>query len=110
MLGCLIKLIGLVAILFVVLLVLVQFGGGSCIRTIDRTVPTIDDATWEVTTPYKLYYANKVDYIKDIDGRIITVTMIDWYEQVGNKRIRHADTITLDSRVMGNIEVKRRSD
>ena len=107
-LGCIIKLLVIVILLGVVFLIFLQLSGGSCVRTIDRSEPTIAAAPWEVTTPMKLYYAEKADVVKDAKGEVLSGTMTGWYERVNSKWVKRSGSITLEARLYGKIEVKRR--
>ena len=100
--GCFIKaIIALIIILGIALLVL-QCGGNSCIRKIDKTLPDISKVPWEVTTPSHLYYAD------DVLETDISVTMSGWYEQLDAKWVKQKGAITLDRKIYGRITVRRR--
>lgn len=107
-LGCIIKLLVIFSILMLLFLAFLQLSGGSCIRRIDTTLPGQDVASWEVTTPMKLYYAAEVDIVKNDSGIIESVTMHTWYERINNRWIKHDEPITLKRRIYGAIQVKRR--
>ncbi len=106
-LGCFIRILVVIGILLFIFFLFLQLSGGSCIRKIDRTLPAEETATWEVTTPMKLYYAEKVEVVKDGES-IVSVTMTGWYERVNDKWVRREKPITLERRIYGKIEVKGR--
>lgn len=106
-LGCFIRILVVIGILLFIFFLFLQLSGGSCIQKIDRTLPTEESATWEVTTPMKLYYAEKVDVVKDDEG-IVSVTMVGWYERVNDKWVRHKESVIFERRIYGKIEVKGR--
>lgn len=109
LIGCMVRVLVVLLIILVLLLVLVQFlGGGSCIRKIDRSIPTAELAPWEVTTLMKLYYAEDAAVIRDQGGAVSAVTMTGWYEQLNGKWIRHAAPVTLEARIYGPLTVQRR--
>lgn len=103
-----IRILVVVILLMVIWLGFIIISGQSCIRRIDNTLPATDEAVWEVTTPMKLYYAEKADVKKDGKGVIASVTMTGWYEKVNDKWVKRAAPITLERRIYGIIEVKQR--
>lgn len=106
-LGCFIKVLIVIIIISVLILLFTQFSGVSCIKKIDKTLPSLDKASWEVTTPMKLYYAETVN-IQENESGIISADLFGWYEQFNGKWVYHKDKITLERRLYGMIEVKRR--
>lgn len=100
--GCIIKVMVILIILLGIVLLINQCSGGSCIRKIDKSVPDITAAPWEVTTPTHLYYAREaVD-----NGEAVIMT--DWYEYLNKKWVKHSGNITLEKRIYGEITVNRR--
>lgn len=109
LLGCAIKILVVIILLGVILLLVMQFSGLSCIRKIDQTLPAIDKVPWEVATPMKLYYAEKADTLTDDNG-IVSVVMTGWYENIKGRWIKRSGPILLERRIYGKIEVKRRTE
>lgn len=66
------------------------FGGGSCIKRIDKTLPDVNIAPWEIITPSHVYYAKEV-----IDNGIDSIDIISWYEQINNIWIYRSELLTL---------------
>jgi hypothetical protein len=101
-LGCIIKGILVIGIIMVGVFVFLNCSGGSCVKKIDQTLPTIAEAPWSVVTPTHLYYSQNVTQIKT------GVVMVNWWVQSNNKWVYHKDKIELPFSVYGNIQVTRR--
>ena len=101
--GCLIKVIILVAVIMGILLVVLQCGGNSCIKRIDKTLPDTVTAPWEVTTPTHVYLTTD---ILEMDAG---VTLSGWYEQIDGKWVKREGNITLERKiyVFGEIHGRR---
>jgi hypothetical protein len=100
--GCLIKVLVLLAVIMGIVLLINTCSGGSCIRKIDKSLPGITEVPWEVTTPTHLYYA------KEASDNGESVTMNVWYEYLSRKWVKHSGNITLEKRIYGEITVRRR--
>lgn len=86
-----------------VVLIVMQCSGQSCIRKIDNTIPGVDIAPYEITTPTHLYYAERVEENKE------TVIMHGWYEYADKKWIKRDLPMSLDRVLYHNkIKVKDR--
>lgn len=105
--GCLIKIFILIIILGFILFLILQFSGFNCVKKIDKSLPTTEQAPWEVTTPMKLYYAEKTSVVTD-DAGIVSVVMTGWYENIKGQWIKRSSPILLERRLYGKIEVNRR--
>ena len=101
-LGCLIKIIVIIILLLALVFVFIQCSGSSCIRKIDNTLPDIQKAPWEVTTPTHFYYASEVE---DNEAAVI---MSGWYEREDDKWVKQVGDITLERSFYGRIDVKKR--
>lgn len=101
-LGFIIKAIVVIAILLGILLLVNHCTGGMFIHKIDKSLPDIQAAPWEVTTPTHLYYA------KDVTDGSSTVVLDNWYENLDGKWIKHSGELVLEKRLYGRIDVKRR--
>lgn len=101
--GCIIKLLIVLALLMGVLFIFLTCSGGSCIQRIDKTLPSITSAPWEVMTPTHLYYSQNATETKT--GVLIT----NWYEKSNGKWVYHKGQIELPFRIYGkNIKMNRR--
>lgn len=100
--GCLVKILIVLGIILVLFLVILQCGGGSCIRKIDKSLPDTAKAPWEVTTSTHDYLAKEV--VENGEG----ITMSGWYEQVNGKWQSCSGNITLAYDKYGEITVRRR--
>lgn len=86
-------LITVIIVLIVILalgFLVLQCGGGSCIKRIDKTLPETDDAPWEITTVTHLYYAKYA-----VVNSENSVTMTNWYDRVNGKWVYHKGEETL---------------
>ena len=100
-LGCLIKIIVVVILILALALVFIQCAGGSCIRKIDNTLPTLRIPYAEVTTPTHFYYA------QDVTEDDVAVTMSGWYERIDDKWVKREGDIPLSKDFYGgNIDIK----
>lgn len=80
------------------------FGGGSCIKRIDKTLPDVNTAPWEIATPTHIYYAKEV-----IDNGTDSIDIVSWYEQVNNIWIYRNELLSLtEIWPYDEIEFKRR--
>ena len=80
--------------------VFLQCTGG--IRAIDKSLPDITTAPWEITTPTHLYYAEDA---KDTGPEVI---MTNWYEQISGKWEYREGIYSLKKELYGEITVRRR--
>lgn len=105
MISFVLKLLILLIIILVIGFILLQcFGGGSCIKRIDKTLPDIDTAPWETTTPTHIYYAKKV-----IDNGIDYIGIVSWYEQINGVWVYRNEELPLtDIWPYNKIDVRRR--
>ena len=99
-LGCIIKIVIVLIILLGIAFVFLQCTGG--IDKIDKSLPDITAAPWEITTPTHLYCAEDA---KDTGPEVI---MANWYEQIGGKWEYHKGTHALKKEIYGEITVRRR--
>lgn len=102
--GCFIKVIIVLIILLAIVFVVLQCGGSSCIRKIDKSLPSIDVAPWEVTTPTHVYYAEEVN--KDVGYG--DVDLWNWYEYFNGEWIKRDGLLHLMNTIYGDIKVRRR--
>jgi len=94
------RLKGMFKKLFLVFIIIALVGAGffvyqTCVgtpivRKIDKTIPSIEEAPFEVSTMTRIYYAEKAILNNDK-----TVTMYGWYERDGKKWVYREKTITL---------------
>ena len=105
MISFVLKLLILIIIILVIGFILLQcFGGGSCIKRIDKTLPDIDIAPWEITTPTHIYYAKEV-----IDNGIDSIDIVSWYEKINDIWVYRKEALPLtDIWLYNEIEFKRR--
>ena len=99
-LGCIVKIIIVLIILLGIAFVFLQCTGG--INKIDKSLPDIKKAPWEITTPTHLYCAEDA---KDTGPEVI---MTNWYEQIGGKWEYHEGIYPLKKELYGEITVRRR--
>jgi hypothetical protein len=92
----------LVIIVMGIVLLVNHCTGGGCIRKIDKTLPDIQAAPWEVTTPTHLYYAREVEDDGD------TVLMMGWYENMDGAWVKRSEPVRLERVIYGRIDVRRR--
>ena len=96
-LGFLIKIIILVIIIGILALVFLQCGGMGCVTKIDRSLPSVAKAPFQVETPTHLYFAAIAVKDKSND-----VQMTDWWEEISGSWVYHEVTIVLPSRIYGD--------
>ena len=99
-LGCIIKIVIVLIILLGIAFVFLQCTGG--INKIDKSLPDINSAAWEITTPTHLYYAEDA---KDTGPEVI---MTNWYEQIGGKWEYREGSHALSKELYGEITIRRR--
>jgi ABC-type arginine transport system permease subunit len=85
-----IKLLLVVAIIGVLVIAYTTCSGTPLVQKIDKTLPAIDKAPYEVSTMTNIYYAGKAMVNNDK-----SVTMSSWYERIKNKWVVHKEPITL---------------
>lgn len=107
--GCLKRIIlgiGAIIVILVVLLIVFQlFTGGSCIRRIDRSLPSISEAPYEVAAPTRQWLAGYAERLENGD-----VVIDRWYERTGDKWVRQSGRITIDADIYGEIQIRERSE
>lgn len=101
--GCIIKILLVIALIMGIAFVFLTCTGGSCVKKINKSLPDVKDAPWQVATPSHLYYSHNATETKT--GVIIT----NWYEQSGKGNwIFHKDSIELPFSIYGKIQIRRR--
>ncbi|MDD5511582.1 MAG: hypothetical protein PHI12_12340 [Dehalococcoidales bacterium] len=91
-LGCIVKLLALLAVIAVIGFIFVTCSGtsGCNCQRIDKTLPDVSAAPYRVPTVTHYYYAEKA--VTNHDG---SVTMTGWYERMNDKWFYHEDSETL---------------
>ena len=88
--GLIIKILILVALISLGFVIYSTCAGTPLIQKIDKTLPDVSTAPYEVTTVTKLYIAQKA-YSNEDDS----VTMLRWYEKEDDKWIYRAESFTI---------------
>jgi len=85
-----IKILVLVALIAVGVMVYSTCAGSPLIAKIDRTLPDVSAAPFEVATVTRIYQVKRAVMNEDK-----SVTMTGWYEKDGGKWVYHEGSITL---------------
>lgn len=98
-----------IIIILALLLLVMEWAGVSCIKKIDQSLPSWEDAPQEVRTVFQLYYAEDISDIKKDDrGKIVSLVMTGWYERANDTWTYHPEPVPLNSRIHGEITVRQR--
>lgn len=100
--GCLVKILVVVAIIVVIGFVYVTCSGTQgcgCVKSIDKTLPDTAKAPYSVTTVTHLYYAATA--VQNQDG---SVTMQSWYERLNGAWVYRDSLETIPAALKPNIK------
>lgn len=89
-LSLIIKILALIALIGIGLLIYSTCSGTSLVHRIDKTIPDVTVAPFEISTQTNIYMARRATLNEDK-----SVTMLGWYEKVNNKWVLHEEAITL---------------
>lgn len=90
LLPMLIKIFGIVTLIAIGVIIYSTCSGGPLIQRIDKTIPDVAAAPYEISTQTNIYYAGQA--YRNNDG---SVTMMRWYERVEKKWVKQDGSVTL---------------
>ena len=87
----------LISVIGIGVMVYTTCSGAPLVQRIDKTLPDVSAAPYEVSTVTHIYYARQAT--KDARG----VTMLNWYERLNKKWVLHPEPITIPANLRPNI-------